>query len=52
MAKQKFDRSEIQKAPTGIAGLDDITNGGLPQGRPPSYQVGGSGKALLGSQLS
>jgi circadian clock protein KaiC len=49
MAKQKFDRSEIQKAPTGIAGLDDITNGGLPQGRPTLVSGGpGSGKTLLG----
>jgi circadian clock protein KaiC len=49
MARQKFDRSEIQKAPTGISGLDDITNGGLPQGRPTLVSGGpGSGKTLLG----
>src|SRR6187399_1974998 len=49
MAKQRFDRSEIQKAPTGISGLDDITNGGLPQGRPTLVSGGpGSGKTLLG----
>src|SRR6187401_3062661 len=49
MAKQNFDRSEIQKAPTGIAGLDDITNGGLPLGRPTLVSGGpGSGKTLLG----
>jgi circadian clock protein KaiC len=49
MAKQRFDRSEIQKAPTGISGLDDITNGGLPLGRPTLVSGGpGSGKTLLG----
>ena len=49
MTKQRFDRSEIQKAPTGISGLDDITNGGLPQGRPTLVSGGpGSGKTLLG----
>jgi len=49
MSKQRFDRSEIQKAPTGISGLDDITNGGLPLGRPTLVSGGpGSGKTLLG----
>ena len=49
MAKHRFERSEIQKAPTGIPGLDDITNGGLPQGRPTLVSGGpGSGKTLLG----
>ena len=49
MAKQRLDRSEIQKAPTGISGLDDITNGGLPLGRPTLVSGGpGSGKTLLG----
>ena len=49
MSKQRFDRSEIQKTPTGISGLDDITNGGLPQGRPTLVSGGpGSGKTLLG----
>jgi len=49
MSKQRMKRSEIQKAPTGIAGLDDITNGGLPHGRPTLVSGGpGSGKTLLG----
>src|SRR3982750_1980009 len=49
MAKQRFDRSEIQKAPTGVSGLDDITRGGLPKGRPTLVAGGpGSGKTLLG----
>jgi len=39
----------IAKAPTGIQGLDDITNGGLPCGRPTLVSGGpGSGKTLLG----
>ena len=49
MANQKFARAELNKAPTGIAGLDDITKGGLPQGRPTLVSGGpGSGKTLLG----
>jgi circadian clock protein KaiC len=39
----------IAKAPTGIKGLDDITHGGLPRGRPTLVSGGpGSGKTLLG----
>lgn len=49
MAKQKLVRAELKKAPTGISGLDDITDGGLPQGRPTLVAGGpGSGKTLLG----
>ena len=49
MAKKAFDRNEIAKAKTGIPGLDDITNGGLPAGRPTLVAGGpGSGKTLLG----
>jgi circadian clock protein KaiC len=49
MPIQKSTRAELQKAPTGIPGLDDITNGGLPQGRPTLVSGGpGSGKTLLG----
>jgi circadian clock protein KaiC len=49
MANQKSVRAELSKAPTGIPGLDDITNGGLPQGRPTLVSGGpGSGKTLLG----
>ena len=49
MAKHKLERSEIEKARTGIPGLDDITNGGLPAGRPTLVAGGpGSGKTLLG----
>src|SRR5690349_24632564 len=49
MAKRSFVRSEIGKAPTGIAGLDEITYGGIPAGRPTLVSGGpGSGKTLLG----
>ena len=42
-------RSALKKAPTGIPGLDEITNGGLPAGRPTLVSGGpGSGKTLLG----
>jgi circadian clock protein KaiC len=40
---------QIDKVPTGIPGLDDITHGGLPAGRPTLISGGpGSGKTLLG----
>jgi circadian clock protein KaiC len=49
MANHKIARAELKKAPTGIPGLDDITKGGLPQGRPTLVAGGpGSGKTLLG----
>ena len=49
MTKKSFDRPEIEKAPTGISGLDEITGGGLPAGRPTLVFGGpGSGKTLLG----
>jgi len=39
----------VRKVPTGIPGLDEITNGGLPAGRPTLVCGGpGSGKTLLG----
>jgi circadian clock protein KaiC len=42
-------RPELRKARTGIAGLDEITHGGLPAGRPTLVAGGpGSGKTLLG----
>src|SRR6185503_14937915 len=48
MASKKLELSEIDKAPTGIPGLDDITHGGLPAGRPTLVAGGpGSGKILL-----
>src|SRR5205809_1933812 len=38
----------LQKAPTGIQGLDEITGGGLPAGRPTLVSGGaGSGKTMF-----
>jgi circadian clock protein KaiC len=49
MAKKSYDKTDIEKAPTGISGLDEITFGGLPAGRPTLVSGGpGSGKTLLG----
>ncbi|MDN7024486.1 circadian clock protein KaiC [Methanoculleus sp. FWC-SCC1] len=45
-------RTELPKSPTGIRGLDEVTGGGLPQGRT-TLIVGkaGSGKTLLGMEF-
>jgi circadian clock protein KaiC len=45
-------RHGLAKAPTGIAGLDEITNGGLPRGRPTLVCGGaGCGKTLLAMEF-
>lgn len=42
----------LAKTPTGIRGFDDITNGGLPKGRPTLIVGGpGSGKTLFSMQF-
>lgn len=42
----------LEKCPTGIAGFDDITQGGLPRGRPTLVCGGaGSGKTLFAMQF-
>ena len=42
----------LPKAPTGIAGLDEITGGGLPKGRPTLVCGGpGCGKTLLAAEF-
>src|SRR6202171_5191296 len=42
----------LPKAPTGIQGLDEITGGGLPTGRPTLVSGGaGSGKTLFGLEF-
>ena len=42
----------IAKAPTGITGLDDLTGGGLPRGRPTLVcGAAGSGKTLFGVEF-
>ncbi|MCA9423076.1 MAG: AAA family ATPase, partial [Nitrospira sp.] len=51
-SSSKIIHSEFPKAPTGIQGLDDITEGGLPRGR--TTLVCGSpgcGKTLLGIEF-
>lgn len=43
---------KLEKAPTGIRGLDEITGGGLPKGRPTLITGGpGSGKTLFGMEF-
>jgi len=45
-------RTQLPKAPTGIQGLDEITGGGLPQGRPTLVCGGaGCGKTLLAMEF-
>ena len=42
----------LKKTPTGISGLDDITYGGLPEGRTTLvYGSAGSGKFLIASEF-
>ena len=42
----------LEKAPSGIEGLDEITNGGLPRGRPTLVCGGaGTGKTLMAMQF-
>jgi circadian clock protein KaiC len=42
----------LEKSPTGIGGLDEITDGGLPKGRPTLISgSAGSGKTLMSMQF-
>lgn len=52
MKTRKISTRELPKTPTGIRGLDEITYGGLPKGRP-SLVCGsaGCGKTLLGLEF-
>jgi len=44
--------SQLAKCRTGIRGLDEITNGGLPKGRPSLvYGNAGSGKTIVGMEF-
>jgi circadian clock protein KaiC len=46
------ERKLLPKAPTGITGLDEVTGGGLPRGRPTLICGGpGCGKSLLGTEF-
>src|SRR4029077_10366866 len=50
--KQKASPANLPKCTTGIQGLDEITGGGLPQGRPTLVCGGaGCGKTLLGIEF-
>jgi circadian clock protein KaiC len=56
MAKSKTGipaaRAALEKCPTGISGLDEITYGGLPRGRPTLVCGGpGCGKTLFGIEF-
>jgi circadian clock protein KaiC len=54
MAGQKNNAKlpKLAKAPTGIAGLDEITDGGLPKGRPTLIAGNaGCGKTLIGMEF-
>jgi circadian clock protein KaiC len=47
-----LDHPALPKAPTGIAGLDEITEGGLPRGRPTLLcGSAGSGKTMLAAEF-
>src|SRR4029077_13989376 len=50
--KQMASPATLPKCTTGIQGLDEITGGGLPQGRPTLVCGGaGCGKTLLGIEF-
>jgi circadian clock protein KaiC len=54
MSKKRVERAvlALEKCPTGISGLDEITEGGLPRGRPTLVCGGaGSGKTLLAMEF-
>lgn len=51
-AKQIKPQKAIEKSPTGICGLDEITEGGFPKGRPTLVCGGpGCGKTVLGMEF-
>ncbi len=52
MAPRKNEIPTLEKSPTGIAGFDEVTRGGLPKGRP-SLVCGaaGCGKTLVGMEF-
>ena len=52
MVKAKHDVDVLEKCPTGIKGLDEITKGGLPRGRPTLICGGaGSGKTFFAMEF-
>ncbi len=51
-SKESIPVKQLKKIPTGIGGFDEITGGGLPQGRPTLVCGGpGSGKTLFGMEF-
>ncbi|MBI4785368.1 MAG: circadian clock protein KaiC [Oscillatoriophycideae cyanobacterium NC_groundwater_1537_Pr4_S-0.65um_50_18] len=51
-SSMQFHPTQLIKCPTGIQGLDEITEGGLPQGRPTLIcGSAGCGKTLLGMEF-
>jgi circadian clock protein KaiC len=52
MVKAKHDLAVLEKCPTGIKGLDEITKGGLPKGRPTLIcGSAGCGKTLFAMEF-
>ena len=52
MAKAPLAPRALEKAPTGITGLDEVTDGGVPKGRPTLVCGGpGCGKSLMGIEF-
>jgi len=50
--RTKSSGPQLPKSPTGIKGLDDVTNGGLPKGRPTLVcGSAGAGKTLLAMEF-
>jgi circadian clock protein KaiC len=50
--RQEFRSKSIEKVPSGIRGLDEITAGGLPKGRPTLVTGGaGAGKTLFSMEF-
>lgn len=50
--ERQLKKELLQKTPTGIKGLDEITNGGLPAGRPTLIcGAAGSGKTMLATEF-
>ncbi len=51
-SRESIPVKQLRKIPTGIGGFDEITSGGLPQGRPTLICGGpGSGKTLFGMEF-
>jgi circadian clock protein KaiC len=52
LAQSRTTRAELPKAATGIGGLDEITGGGLPRGRPTLVcGSAGCGKTMLAAEF-